>query len=263
MLDTLSTVPPSGVKKYAKSASFPSHHSRTVYTVCKLPDRKIITGSDDGSLNMFDMTTFESIGSYQCHVGGVRCMITLPNSKLVTGSYDKTIKIWPDPLKLADLSQSNLHLSQISQASRKTNAVPPLSPLKTLTGHTSSVISLKYLNDGLTFASGSADYNIKIWDYEKGENIKNFSGHMSDILCMECTSNGHTLISGSSDRTIKVWSLTKKYSSACLKTLTGHTDYIWAILLLQDDCTIFSGGLDKVIKMWDINTGNLIRNLPV
>jgi WD40 repeat protein len=263
MLDTLSTVPPSGVKKYAKSASFPSHHSRTVYTVCKLPDRKIITGSDDGSLNMFDMTTFESIGSYQCHVGGVRCMITLPNSKLVTGSYDKTIKIWPDPLKLADLSQSNLHLSQISQVSKKTNAIPPLSPLKTLTGHTSSVISLRYLNDASTFASGSADYNIKIWDYEKGENIKNFSGHMSDILCMECTSNGNTLISGSSDRTIKVWSLTKKYSSACLKTLTGHTDFIWTILLLQDDCTVFSGGLDKVIKMWDINTGNLIRNLPV
>lgn len=58
MIDNLSTVPVSGVKKYAKSASFPSNHSRTVYVVLKLPDRKIMTGSDDGSLNMFDMTTF-------------------------------------------------------------------------------------------------------------------------------------------------------------------------------------------------------------
>lgn len=48
-----------------------------------------------------------------------------------------------------------------------------------------------------------------------------------------------------------------------MKTLTGHTDFIWTILLLQDDSTLFSGGLDKSIKMWDINTGNLIRNLPL
>jgi WD40 repeat protein len=263
MMDELSTVPTSGVKKYAKSASFPSNHSRTVYVMCKLPERKIITGSDDGSINMFDMTTFESIGSYQCHVGGIRCMITLPNAKLITGSYDKTIKIWPDPLKIGDLSQSNLQLSQVSQFSKKSTSNNLMSALKTLTGHTSSVISLKYLNDGENFASGSADYNIKVWNYERGENVKNFSGHMSDILCMDCTSNGHTLISGSADRTIKVWSLTKKYSSACLKTLTGHLDFIWTIVLLQDDATLLSGGIDKGIKMWDIHTGNLIRNLPV
>jgi WD40 repeat protein len=92
------------VKKIAKSASFPSNHARTVYVVCKLSDRKLITGSDDGAINLFDMTTFENIGSYQCHVSGIRSMILLPNGKLVTGSYDKSIKIWPDPVKISDLS---------------------------------------------------------------------------------------------------------------------------------------------------------------
>ncbi len=58
ILEVLANVPLTNAKKIAKSASFPSGHSRTVYVVCKLPDRKIITGSDDGSINLFDLTTF-------------------------------------------------------------------------------------------------------------------------------------------------------------------------------------------------------------
>ena len=57
IIEPLSNVPVSGVNKYAKSTNFPSNHTRTVYVACKLPERKIITGSDDGSINMFDMTT--------------------------------------------------------------------------------------------------------------------------------------------------------------------------------------------------------------
>ena len=106
MTDTLANIPINGTKKIAKSASFSSvhpsltqNHTRTVYTALRLPERKIVTGSDDGAVNMFDMTTFENVGNFQCHVGGIRSMILLPNNRLVTGSYDKTIKIWPDPLK--------------------------------------------------------------------------------------------------------------------------------------------------------------------
>lgn len=58
MIDTLSNIPITGLKKIAKSASFSSNHTRTVYVSIKLPDRKIVTGSDDGAVNMFDMTTF-------------------------------------------------------------------------------------------------------------------------------------------------------------------------------------------------------------
>ncbi len=110
-------------------------------------------------------------------------MILLPNGKLVTGSYDKTIKIWPDPAKFDNLNTTNLQLSQISSASSKKASI--LNPIKTLTGHTSCIIALKYLNDGANFASGSADYSIKVLDMERGENIKNFTGHMSDILSVQ------------------------------------------------------------------------------
>jgi WD40 repeat protein len=65
-------------------------------------------------------------------------------------------------------------MSQISNASSK--KTPTLIRLKTLSGHTSCIISLKYLNDGSNFASGSTDYSIKVWDYEKGKTLKKLSG---------------------------------------------------------------------------------------
>lgn len=176
----------------------------------KLPDKKVCTGGDDGILKMFDLSNFECIVSFQAHQSGIRSMVLLPNQQLVTGSYDKTIKLWNPPTDI--LTQSQVTVKSVKNA---------YSPLKTLTGHTSCVIALKHIPNGNLLASGSADYSIKIWDLEKGEVTKTFTGHMNDVLCFAASSNGITLVSGSADRTIKLWSLGKKYSSACLKTLTG------------------------------------------
>ncbi|MEG4133745.1 hypothetical protein QUA30_01770, partial [Microcoleus sp. Pol14C2] len=58
---------------------------------------------------------------------------------LASGSYDKTIKLW------------NL------QAGKE---------LKTLTGHSSLVLSLAFSPDGLTLASASEDKTIKLWTWD-------------------------------------------------------------------------------------------------
>jgi WD40 repeat protein len=176
----------------------------------KLPDKKICTGGDDGVVKMFDLSNFECIVSFQAHQSGIRSMVILGNGQLVTGSYDKTIRIWNNPLEI--LSQSTVTQRSVKNA---------YTPIKTLLSHTSCVIALIAIPQGNLLASGSADYTIKIWDLEKGEVIKNFTGHMNDVLCFAITTNGLTLLSGSADRTIKIWNLSKKYSSASLKTLTG------------------------------------------
>jgi WD40 repeat protein len=67
--------------------------------------------------------------------------------------------------------------------------------IKTLTGHTNSVLSLAVLPDG-SLASGSGDKTIKIWDTIKGIEIKTLTGHTSEVLSLAVLPDG-SLASGS------------------------------------------------------------------
>ncbi|MDD7589908.1 MAG: hypothetical protein SPJ75_05155, partial [Candidatus Onthomorpha sp.] len=70
-------------------------------------------------------------------------------TKIVSGSGDKTIKIWD-----ANTGER----------------------LKTLKGHSSWVSSVAYSPDGTKIISGSADETVKIWDANTGQCLKIMKG---------------------------------------------------------------------------------------
>jgi WD40 repeat protein len=49
--------------------------------------------------------------------------------------------------------------------------------LRTLTGHTRSIVSVKFSSDGALLASGSADKTVRLWDPETGEQLRVLEGH--------------------------------------------------------------------------------------
>ncbi len=97
---------------------------------------------------------------------------------LVSGSRDKTIKIW--------------HLERDEL-------------LHTLKGHNDGVYSLALSEDEQIIASGSADKTIKLWHLETGELLNTFTGHTNTVTGLAFGDRGDTLVSGSLDKTIKIW----------------------------------------------------------
>ncbi len=127
------------------------------------------------------LTTFEPqlLHSFTGHSHIVRSLAVSADGKiLVSGSRDKTIKIW------------HLETGEL---------------MHTLKGHRDGVYAIALSPHGHILASGSVDKTIKLWHLETGELLGTFIGHTNTVTALAFTASGEILVSGSLDKTIKIW----------------------------------------------------------
>jgi len=102
---------------------------------------------------------------------------------LISGSADKTIKIW-------GLDFGDAH--------------------RTLYGHTDSITHLEFVHKTHYFFSCSKDKTVRYWDADRFEQILLLEGHKAEVNSLVVARNGGFLLSGGMDRQIRVWERTKE-----------------------------------------------------
>jgi len=166
------------------------------------------------------------------HTGPVYSVAISGDGKtLVSGSEDKTIKMW-------DLSTGK--------------------EVRTLSGHKDYVFSIAISGDRKTAVSGSRDNMIKVWDLSTGKEVRTLSKHNRNFGCVAISADGKTLASGSWEKTIEVWDLSTGQE---VWTLAGHTGAVQSVAISADRETLVSGSEDKTIKVWKLSTGIKMRTL--
>jgi len=167
------------------------------------------------------------------HSSFVNSLAISPDGKiLVSGSWDKTIKIW------------NLETGAL---------------IGTLTGHSDRVNSVAISSDGKMLVSGSSDETIKFWNLYNGDLLCTFSGHSMEVNSVAVNPKGQVIAScGGADNTIKIWNLR---TGELLRTLRGHSDNVNAVVFSPDGKILASGSSDATSKVWDVESGKLLRTL--
>jgi len=128
----------------------------------------------------------------------------------------------------------------------------------TFRGHTSLVASVAFSADGKRIVSGSWDKTVKVWDADKGTEIRTLKGHIDAVNSVAFSADGKRIISGSWDNTVKVWDADKGLQT---RTLKGHTREVTSVAISGDGKRIVSASYDKTLKVWDADKGTEILSL--
>jgi len=157
------------------------------------------------------------------HTDGIMCLqFDDANSLLVTGSFDRTIRIWD---------------------------VDTAECLSVLVGHAACVRAVQF--DNAKLVSGSMDHTLKIWNLRTGACIRTLEGHSDGILCLNF--NDQILASGSVDSSIRVWN----FSTGKSFVLEGHRDWVNQVEIW--DNRLLSCSDDTTVKLWDLETRQCLR----
>ncbi len=140
-------------------------------------------------------------------------------------------------------------------------ALPALKPRYTLLGHEGSVQAVSFFTNGHSFASGSADKTVRLWDTSARRTLTvmaNRSGYTSSVTSIATSPDGHTFASGGLDNSIQLWDFRSGKSK---RLLLGHTDGVLAVAFDSSGQYLVSGSSDHTVKLWDLSIRKAILTL--
>lgn len=235
----------------------------------------------------------------------------LPRSKIITGSRDKTIRVWdmhslsclfvigpPDVVRDQDLvldrDGNPTHFATTETSPRANPSVPSMltfpnmhhnasilclqyddrilvtgssdstcivhsisggyRPIRRLQNHSAAVLDLCF--DDRYIVTCSKDVSICVWDRETGTLVRQLRGHAGPVNAVQM--RGDAIVSCSGDFKVKLWNIS---TGKCIREFAGHTKGLACSQFSEDGRYVASAGNDRTIRVWDANTGECVREV--
>lgn len=216
----------SGVIKYFQpnmnNVTLFEGHKEPVRDVSWAPDDlRFVTGSDDGSVKIWDFERREIEKSLTGHGYDVRCVKWHPTkSLLVSGSKNALIKFW-DPRSGTDL--------------------------RTLHDHKNSIQTVSWSPNGNMVASASRDQSIKIFDIRMMKMIQNYTGQEACSVSWHPVHHDH-LVSGGSDGSLQYWNLDTPNAVDTVEF--AHEGQVWSMDFHPVGHLLATGSSDHTTRWW-------------
>eukprot|EP00736_Rhodelphis_marinus_P008356 Rmarinus@m.3959 len=247
-----------------------SGHESEVPCIDFHPSRNILAScSWDKTIRIWCAIEGTCVATLRGHTDWVHSVRFIPGDeeKLVSGSRDKTVRIWTVPSKYRPIEseaketflwwkmicvQSGLEEEDGIQDSGGTATRRTFKKMtsKALTGHTDEVTTVISSPDGNYVVSGSRDMKVQIWNTCTMEPVKVLEGHSSVVLTGAYDPKGVMLATSSADDTLRIWDTTTSVQGD-LKD-AGHTHWVTCVAWHPTRSDVLaSGSYDNTLRVWD------------
>ena len=220
----------------------------TLYCFPEMDDCSLIPvfgGTASGNINVY----CEKNKVLPGHTNSVYCLCGTSNGKyLISGSADKTIRIWDWRNQMKD------DTSEVSEVHQE-GSLRVDSDKQILQGHDDIIRSICLTSDDTRIISGSNDKTVRVWDRENAFSIMTLQGHTDAVGTVCMNADGDQIISGGEDCMIRLWDLD---TGAAIRILSGHLDCVTSICAIPHSSLFISASCDKTVRIWNIKDSPIV-----
>uniref|UniRef100_A0ABK0LF43 Apoptotic peptidase activating factor 1 n=1 Tax=Rattus norvegicus TaxID=10116 RepID=A0ABK0LF43_RAT len=207
-------------------------HKKAVRHIQFTADGKtLISSSEDSVIQVWNWQTEEYV-FLQAHQETVKDFRLLRDSRLLSWSFDGTVKVW------------NVITGRIE---------------RDFTCHQGTVLSCAISSDATKFSSTSADKTAKIWSFELPSPLHELKGHNSCVRCSAFSLDGILLATGDDNGEIRIWNVSDGqllHLCAPISIEEGtatHGGWVTDVCFSPDRKMLVSAG--GYLKWWNVVTG--------
>jgi WD40 repeat protein len=207
-------------------------HSSQINSVAFSPDgTRLVTGSEDKTIRVWDFATGEELHRFVGHTRPVNEVAFSPDGHLVaSGSTDATARVWDTRTG-----------EQVAE----------------LDGHSQRVNCLAFHPDGKHLLTGSCDFALRVWDIQTERVVAKFR-HGSCIWDLDVSDDGAVAATASEDGYAYLWDLNAKRES---RKIEVHKEGFRSLALRADGARLLTFGYYSGGAVWDTATGRQLHRL--
>jgi WD40 repeat protein len=216
-----------------RGTRFSGHESWVTALVLTPDGKKLISGSWDGTVRVWDVETGKADPILESHKSKIYSVaVSRDGKRAASGGGNGEVYLW-------DL-ESNSELAHLEGHDEETE-----------------INGIAYTPDGKRVVTASADGEIRIWEVPSGKDLGKITGPKEGFLALALTQDGKKALVACGSACI-LYDLESKKE---LLRLAGHTGLVNTLAFSPDGSRILTGSADRTVRLWDGGTGKELRKI--